>query len=59
MPRLIGISMSPMVGSIYNMGVWDEGAAAWVNVDVHRTLELEATARSPGRCIRTDGSCLM
>ena len=30
--RLIGVSTSPLVGSIYNMGVWDKVAAAWVNV---------------------------
>ena len=38
MRRLIGISISPMVGSIYNMGVW-------VKADVRRTLEGEAVAR--------------
>ena len=26
--RLIGVSTSPLVGSIYNMGVWDKVAAA-------------------------------
>ena len=39
------MSTSPQVGSIYNMGVWDRGAAAWLRVDVHRTLDNEATAR--------------
>ena len=34
-----------MVGSIYNMGVCDKGAAAGVNVHLHRTLEVEATSR--------------
>ena len=43
--RLIGFSISPMVGSIYNMGVWDKVAAAWVKADVRRTLEGEAVAR--------------
>ena len=43
--RLIGISISPMVGSIYNMGVWDKVAAAWVKADFRRTLEGEAVAR--------------
>ena len=38
-------SPSPMVGSIYNMGVWDKGAATWVNVGVCCILEVEATAR--------------
>ena len=28
--RLIGASISPMLGSIYNMGVWDKVVAAWV-----------------------------
>ena len=26
--RLIGVSTSPLVGSIYNMGVWDKVSAA-------------------------------
>ena len=43
--RLIGVSISPMVGSIYNMGVWDNSAAAWVNVATRRTLDGEATAK--------------
>ena len=43
--RLIGVSISPMVGSIYNMGVWDKVAAAWVKADVCHTLEGEAVAR--------------
>ena len=43
--RLIGVSTSPQVGSIYNMGVWDKAAAAWLRVDVGRTLENEAAAR--------------
>ena len=34
----------PQVGSIYNMGVWDK-AAAWLRVDVPRTLDNEAAAR--------------
>ena len=43
--RLIGVSTSPLVGSIYNMGVWDKAAAAWLRVDVRRTLDNEAAAR--------------
>ena len=43
--RLIGVSMSPVVGSIYNMDVWDKVAAAWVKAGVRRTLEGEAVAR--------------
>ena len=43
--RLIGVSISPMVGSFYNMGVWDKVAAAWVKAGVCRTLEGEAVAR--------------
>ena len=43
--RLIGISIPPMVGSIYNMGVWDKGAAAWLNTATRRTLREEAAAR--------------
>ena len=34
-----------MVGSIYNMGVLDKVAAAWVKAGVCRTLEGEAVAR--------------
>ena len=34
-----------MVGSIYNMGVWDNVAAAWVKAGVRRTLEGEAVVR--------------
>ena len=40
--RLIGVSISPLVCSFYNMGVWDKVAAAWVKPDVRRTLEGEA-----------------
>ena len=43
--RLIGVSTSPQVGSIYNMGVWDKAAAAWLRVDVRRTLDNKAAAR--------------
>ena len=43
--RLIGVSTSPQVGSIYNMGVWDKAAAVWLPVDVRRTLDHEAGAR--------------
>ena len=42
--RLNGVSISPMVGSIYNMGVWDKIAAAWVKVAVRCTLDEEAVA---------------
>ena len=45
MRRLIGVSISPMVESIYNMGVWDKGAAAWVTTATRRTLREEAAAR--------------
>ena len=43
--RLIGVSTSPMMGSICNMGVWDKFAAAWVNVATRRTLAREEAAR--------------
>ena len=43
--RLKGASISPMVGSIYNMGVWDKGAAAWEHTATRRTLQEEAAAR--------------
>ena len=43
--RLMGVSTSPQVGSIYNMGVCDKAAAAWLRADVRRTLDNEATAR--------------
>ena len=45
MRRLIGVSTSPLVGSIYNMGVWDKVAAAWVKVATRRTLAREEAAR--------------
>ena len=32
MQHLIGVSTSPLMGPVYNMGVWNKGAAAWVNV---------------------------
>ena len=40
----LGVSTSPQVGSIYNMGVWDKAAAACLRVDVRRTLDNEAAA---------------
>ena len=43
--RLIGVSISPQLGSIYIMGVWDKAAAAWLRVDVRPTLDNEAPAR--------------
>ena len=43
--RLIGVSILPMVGSIYNMGVWDKVAAAWVKAGVPRASEGDAVAR--------------
>ena len=43
--RFIGVATSTMVGSIYNMGVWDKVAAAWVKAEVRHTLEGEAVAR--------------
>ena len=42
---LIGVSISPMVGSIYNMGLSDKVAAAWVKAGVRCTLVGEAVAR--------------
>ena len=59
--RLIGVSTSPMVGSIYNMGVWDKAAANWLRVDVRRTLAAEAEARRQyqltGRSLE-NGGCI-
>ena len=43
--RLNGVSLTSMVGSIYNMRVWHKAAAAWVKAGVRRTLEGEAVAR--------------
>ena len=43
--RLIGVSTSPQVGSISNMGLWDKAAATWLRVDVRRILDKEAAAR--------------
>ena len=59
--RLIGVSTSPMVGSIYNIGVWDKVAAAWVNVATRRTLAREKAARrrykETGRSLE-NGGCI-
>ena len=59
--RLIGVSTSPLVGSIYNMGVWDKVAAAWVNVATRRTLDREEAARrrykETGRSLE-NGGCI-
>ena len=43
--RLIGVSTSTQVGTIYNMGMWDKAAAVCLRVDVRRTLDNEAAAR--------------
>ena len=58
---LIGLSISPMVGSIYNMGVWHKVVAAWVKAGVHGALEGDTVAR--GRYQQTGlnleiGGCL-
>ena len=45
MRPLLGVSISPMVGSIYNMGVWDKVVAALVKAEVRRTLEGHAVSR--------------
>ena len=45
MRRLISVSTSPLVGSVYNIGVWDKVAEAWVNVVTRRTLDCEVVAR--------------
>ena len=59
--RLIRVSTSPLVGSIYNMGVWDKVAAAWVNVETRRTLDREEAARrrykETGRSLE-NGGCI-
>ena len=59
--RLIGVSTSPQVGYIYNMGVWDNAAAAWLRVDVRRTLDNEAADRHEyhvtGRSLH-NGGCI-
>ena len=52
---LIGVSVSPMVGLIYNMGVWNKVAAAWVKAWVRRTLEGEAVARLAGLNFKNGG----
>ena len=56
--HLIGVSTSPLVGSIYNMGVCDKVAAAWVNV---ATLDREEAARrrykETGRSLE-NGGCI-
>ena len=57
--RLIGVSTSPLVGSIYNMGLWDKVAAAWVNVATRRTLKRAEAARrrykETGRSLENGG----
>ena len=59
--RLSGVSVSPMVGSIYNMGVWDKGAAAWANTATRHTLREEGGARvrykETGRSL-DNGGCI-
>ena len=59
--RLIGVSTSPLVGSIYNMGVWEKVPAAWVNVATRRTLDREEAARlrykESGRSLE-NGGCI-
>ena len=59
--RLIVVSTSPLVGSIYNMGVWDKVAAAGVNVATQRTLDREEAARlrykETGRSLE-NGGCI-
>ena len=61
MRRLVGVSTSPLVGSVYNMGVWDKVAAAWVNVATRRTLDREEAARrrykETGRSLE-NGECI-
>ena len=61
MQRLVGVSTSPLVRSIYNMGVWDKVAAAWVNVETRRTLDREEAARrrykETGRSLE-NGGCI-
>ena len=52
---LFGLSISPMVGSIYHMGVWHEVVAACVKAGVHRTLEGDTVAR---RRYQQTGLCL-
>ena len=47
--RFIGVSTSPLVGAIYNMGVWDKVAAAWVNMPTRRTLDCEEAVASATR----------
>ena len=59
--RLIGVSILPMVRSIYNMAVWDKGAAAWVNTTTRRTLREDAAAqvryKETGRSL-DNGGCI-
>ena len=55
MPCLISVSISPMMGSIYNTGVWDETATACVNVANQSTLDSDATAR---QCYKETGRSL-
>ena len=59
--RLIGVSTSPLVDSIYNLGVWDKVAAAWVSVATRRTLDRQKAARlrykETGRSLE-NGGCI-
>ena len=50
--RPIGICISPMPRSIYNMGVWDKSAVAWVHIEDQRTL-----ARSQKACCCYQEEC--
>ena len=51
MRRLISVSTSPLVGSIYNMGVWDKVAAAWANVATRRCYKETGRSLENGGCI--------
>ena len=59
--RLIGVFTSPMLDSIYNMGVWHKVATAWVNVATRHTLDREEAARlrykETGRGLQ-NGGCI-
>ena len=41
--RLLGISVAPQVGSIFNQAVRDNTAKRWNGIDVRRTTESDAT----------------
>ena len=41
--RIMGISVSPQVATLFNKGVWDSKAKQWRILDMQRSVEGDAT----------------